>query len=335
LATDASAQSTAVFPRALGDRFELLGELDYGRLGTVYEAVDRTRPVGAGDRTVALLRIPLLSGRSPERIERDFSRLQSLRHANIVPVFELVRGADAYLVTMEVVDGEPLCCVLDSLWPELPSREEAFDVIRAAGAALIHAHARGVVHGDVDAANVLISGAGEVKVPFAATCLLRRGPFAARARDDTRGLARLAYELLEGAEPSTDGGGATRGGREPRRIRGLGRAEQRALHAALCGRDDRVPNVGELAAVFAAPPETPTRTFRWDAPRVAWAAVLIVAIVGVGYELRRDGPLPTEPIVDAQVSPLDAGDELDEEHATDDDEPAIDDDATELQPIAG
>jgi hypothetical protein len=323
-ATAASAQSTAAFPRPLGDRFELLGELDYGRLGTVYGAVDRARPAGAADKTVALLRIPLLSGRAPERIERDFERLQSLRHPNIVRVFELVRGADAYLVTMELVDGEPLSSVIDSLWPELPSRDEAFDVIRAVGAALVHAHAHGAVHGDVDVANVLISAAGEVKVPFAATCLLRRGLFAVRARDDTRGLARIACAVLAGA-------------REPRRIRGLGRAELRALHAALSDRDDRVPSVGELSTAFAA--RADRRTFRPQGARreqrLAWAAILIAAVLGVVHALRQDDSLPAEPIVDAQGASLDAGDEIDDEPAIDDDAPPLDDDDPRSQPVSG
>ena len=319
----------AVFRRALADRFELVGELDYGRLGTVYEAVDRTRPVGAVDSRVALLRIPLLAGREPARIQRDFARLLSLRHPNIVRVFELLREADAYLVTMEFVDGRPLRTVLDNLRPELPSRDEAFDVLRAVGAALIHAHARGVVHGDVDVANVLIGGASEAKLPFAA-CLLRRGPSAARERDDTRGLARIAYEMLAGAEPS--------GGR----IRGLRRAEQRALRAALYARDHRGPDLGELVAAFAPPaeihtfPAGPPR----GAPRAAWAAVLVVAILGLGYVLHRDDVPHGEPIVDAEVSPLADGGAIDD--ATDDaindeidDEPAIDDDDPEAKPASG
>jgi hypothetical protein len=328
------APLAAAFPRPLGDRFELVGELDYGRLGTVYEAIDRTRPVSAEDRTVALLRIPLLTGRSSERIERDFARLLSLRHPNIVRVFELIRGEDAYLVTMELVDGEPLCSVLDSLLPELPSRDEAFAVIRAVGAALVHAHARGAVHGDVDVANVLIGAPHEVKVPFAAAWLLRREAFAARARDDTRGLARIANQLLTGADPPGGFGRPAQGERKPRAIHGLGRAKRRALRAALYGRDDRAPDVGELVAAFAPPAEV--RASRAEnqrgAPRFAWGAVLIAAILVVSYALYRDDLSPAEPIVDAEVAPLDAGDEIDQSI---EDEPAIDYDDPEGKPASG
>ena len=331
-AADMGEYAPAPLPRLLCGRFELHGELNYGRLGTVYEAIDRTRPVGAADRAVALLRIPVLTGRTPERIERDFARLLSLRHPNIVRVFELVRDTEAYLVTMELVDGAPLCAVLDTLRPELPSRDEAFDIIRAVGTALTHAHARGAVHGDIDVANVLVGSAREIKVTFAGAWLLCRAPSAARVRDDVRGLARIAYELLAGAAPSDGRGGPTRGDGAPKRIRGLGTAQWHALRAALCGRNDRAPDVGELVTAFA-----PAATVAFRAmyprvpPRLAWAAVLLVAILSLGYALRRNDSPPAEPIVDAEVSPLDPVDEIDQKV---DNEPATDDDDSEEPPVS-
>jgi hypothetical protein len=332
-APDTRPRSAAGFPRPLGDRFVLFGERDYGRLGTVYEAVDRTRPVGAADRTVALLRIPLVAGRSPGRIERDFTRLLSLRHPNVVRVFELVRGSDAFIVTMELVDGEPLRSVLAGVWPELLSHDEALDVICAVGAALVHAHERGVVHGDVGVANVLIGGARAVKVPFAAACLLRREPVAVRARDDARELARMAYELLTGSEASNGAIRLQRGAGAQRRVRGLRRPARRALNAARFGRDDCVPDVDKLVTAFAA--RADVSPFGGPRLRVAWAALLIVAIFGLGYTLHRNDPLPAEPIVDAEVSPLDTGDDLHDDAALDEEEPAIDDDNPGLRPVSG
>jgi hypothetical protein len=99
------------------------------------------------------------------------------------------------------------------------------------GAAIAHAHARGVVHGDLNPANIFITDDGEVRVlDFGASHQLHHGPWisefddqrpiavatpsfascqvlegeVADARDDVYALACVAYALLSGKHPFND-----------------------------------------------------------------------------------------------------------------------------------
>jgi len=107
-------------------------------------------------------------------------------------------------------------------------RAFALAVIRDVGAALAHAHSRGVVHGDINPQNILITSEGELRVldfsashkllpdswstdhelsqrapvatPAYASCQLLDGQ-QPDARDDLFALACVAYVLLSGRHP--------------------------------------------------------------------------------------------------------------------------------------
>ena len=153
-------------------------------------------------RSVAVSILPAHVATSRTRLvslQREFDEIRALHHPNIARVLELHCDAQQCYVTSERLDGEPLREVLTHLSPERLDAEEADDIVRAIGSALIHAHDQGVVHGDVRPENVLVT----MDRRFLLTNFLSRrvAPVAGPVRrvDDSVGLAKLAAELYTGS----------------------------------------------------------------------------------------------------------------------------------------
>jgi serine/threonine protein kinase len=235
----------------LRDRFVIEERLEHGRFGSVFRALDRQRSRDDGvSRYVAILVLPaemLRNARQIDAFKREFSAAQSLSHEHLVQLYDLDRDGDVHFVVMEWVDGESLRNVVDCLAPELLSEEEALTVVSSVGEALLYAHANGLLHGDVRADNVIVTERGDVKLLLTSACLARSAPFPVEQRDDVRGLAGLAYELLSGAPPPAPPG-APRSDKslEPDAVRSLSRAHSNALRAALTSQEGRTRTVQEF-----------------------------------------------------------------------------------------
>ncbi|MBN1238089.1 MAG: protein kinase [Gammaproteobacteria bacterium] len=221
----------------LRDRFVLEEQLEHGRLGRVFRALDRQWSRDDGMRRyVEILVMPgeiVGNSRQLDAFKREFSTVQSLSHPNVVELYDLDRHGDVHFVVMEWVDGESLRNVLDCLAPEPLSEEDAVRVVRGVGEALSHAHARGIAHGDVRADNIIVNEQGDVKLLLASACLARSAPFSVEPRDDVLALAALAYELLSGTMPPAAGLPRGEKAADPWRIDGLGRRQWSALREAL------------------------------------------------------------------------------------------------------
>ena len=106
---------------------------------------------------------------------RDEARLgAALRHHNIVQVLDYGRSGESTYLVLEYVDGRNLAELITSAADDrryLPSEVAAFAVAECCGA-LEHIHSRrdgagehlGIVHRDINPANVLLSWDGEVKI---------------------------------------------------------------------------------------------------------------------------------------------------------------------------
>jgi hypothetical protein len=298
----------------LRDRFVLEEELDHGRFGTVYKAVDLTRAGSdAAHHHVSLLVLPAEAARNGvlDAFKRELGRLQSLHHPNIIEVLDFDRDGAVHFVTLEYVDGESLRSIVDSLRPELLWEREAVAVVRAIGDALLYAHARGVVHGDVRLENVIVTAQHDVKVLFTSACIAGSAPFSVEACDDVRGLAGIAYELLAGEppflRPALTG---PQGPAEPKRIKSLSRRQWKVLRGILLGRGDETDGVAELLEVLhtvGAAPEAVAHDEPRPARSTAWrwvAAAWIVVLLGTAYVLTSGAP--DEP-ADAPAAALDVG----------------------------
>src|SRR5207302_521596 len=137
--------------RAIGDRYELLSSVGAGGMGFVYSA----RHVTLG-HVVAVKVLPpevAASEMRMRRFQREAALGASLAHPHIVPVYDFgVRAGITFLIT-PFVRGPTL---ERALAQERPSLDAALRVAREIGAALDHAHGRGVVHRDVKPSNILI-----------------------------------------------------------------------------------------------------------------------------------------------------------------------------------
>jgi serine/threonine-protein kinase len=138
--------------------YSLLEAVGVGSTGTVWRAVHRD--IG---RVVA---VKVLSPEVfDERLQSEARILASLDHPNIVKVYDFAEagrdGLDepAWLAE-EWVDGARLDVFVSHLGTSRLTGEQAVGVVRGALQGLAHAHAAGVVHGDISAGNILIDHSG-------------------------------------------------------------------------------------------------------------------------------------------------------------------------------
>jgi len=153
-------------------RYRLAERLGAGGLGVVMAAED---PELGRRVAIKLIRMGSTDRRAFERLEREASALARVSHPHVVGVFDVGRydahdsptnawpvdvPMDGVYIVMELCEGKDLAAWLRT--PRTP--EEVLRVFRAAGAGLAAAHAAGVVHRDFKPANVVVDGAGGVKV---------------------------------------------------------------------------------------------------------------------------------------------------------------------------
>jgi CheY-like chemotaxis protein len=140
-------------------RYELLDKLGEGGMGVVYKARDRQL-----DRLVALKFLASgLAGseRAEARSVEEARTIAALNHANIATIYEIRETEGAPVLALEYLPGGTLRARLDS--GRLPFAE-IVEIGRQVADGLAHAHAHGVVHGDVKPENLLFTADGRVKI---------------------------------------------------------------------------------------------------------------------------------------------------------------------------
>ncbi len=143
-----------------GGRYQLRRRIARGGMAEVFLAHDRML-----DRPVALKVLFQELSTDPnfvERFRREAQAAANLSHPNIVSIYDWGEEQGTYYIVMELVDGRPLSTVLKAEGTLLADR--AADIGAAVASALAFAHKHGVAHRDVKPGNVLIDGAGTVKV---------------------------------------------------------------------------------------------------------------------------------------------------------------------------
>lgn len=248
----------------LRNRYELLQLLGRGGMASVYKARDRYRTsLGVADCWVAIKIVQPHPSRpgSVDALGREFHNAQRLSHPNVINVYDIDREGDASFYSMELLDGERLGQLIKRAGGRLP-RRYALAIIRDIGAAIAHAHSRGVVHADLKPHNIMITRDGHVRVldfgsgavrpgepwiselspggdyrqatPQYASCEQLQG-WCADPRDDIYALACMAYQLLAGKHPFDQRSSLVARGRRmrPRRPAAIRGDNWRALRRGL------------------------------------------------------------------------------------------------------
>lgn len=138
------------------DGYHILDEISHGAQGAVYEAVQL-----ATKRIVAvkvLIAGPYASAIQRQRFRREIDLLASLRHANIVTIYDsgITEDNQAYLA-MEYIHGQPLDSYVSL---QQAGIDETLAMFRIVCDAVDYAHRRGVIHRDLKPGNVLVDTDG-------------------------------------------------------------------------------------------------------------------------------------------------------------------------------
>jgi eukaryotic-like serine/threonine-protein kinase len=194
-------RSDAMAPEVFANRYEVGRPIGRGAMTRVLEAWDRRE-----HRHVAL-KVPAdrLAGHEAflERLEREAQTAASLTHPNIAAVHGVGGDSRTRFVVSELVAGRSLGDMLAGRGP-LPAVGAA-RVAANVCAALAAAHRRGVVHGHLTPANVLLAIDGQVKVTDFRLAQAAR-PLAAGSDPaaDLQGVGRCLAAMLTGREPVAD-----------------------------------------------------------------------------------------------------------------------------------
>ncbi|MBA3560642.1 MAG: protein kinase [Gemmatimonadaceae bacterium] len=198
--------------------FQIVEKLGGGGMGRVYKALDLRL-----DRTVALKFLPPhlnAEADAKRRFAHEAKAASALDHPNICAIHEIGEtDAGQLFIAMAHCDGETLKEKIAR--GPLPIAQ-AFEYVARIAEALERAHDAGIVHRDVKPANVMVTGAGVVKIvdfglaKMAGTDVTREGTTigtvaymspeqtrgtAVDGRSDLWSLGAVLYEMLTGQRP--------------------------------------------------------------------------------------------------------------------------------------
>ena len=139
--------------------YEILGELGKGGQGAVYQALDTKL-----NRTVALKLLPpelTVSEVNRKRFQREAQLASALDHPNICTIHDLTEFEGLHFIVMQFVAGRNVRELVGGRPLEL---ESALKIAIQVCDALAAAHARGIIHRDIKAHNIIITDSGQAKI---------------------------------------------------------------------------------------------------------------------------------------------------------------------------
>ncbi len=142
--------------RALGPGYEIEERVGAGGFAVVYRVRDLRLK---RDLAVKVLRPDL--GLSPDmlqRFRREAETVAALRHANIVPIYDVGEAEGIAFLIMPLIAGESLRATLEREGAMPPAT--AARILREAASGLAAAHDAGVIHRDIKPENIMLEGPG-------------------------------------------------------------------------------------------------------------------------------------------------------------------------------
>jgi len=141
------------------DNYRILEKLGSGGQGDVYKAVDTKL-----GRTVVIKVLPpdlTVREANLKRFEREARLASSLDHPNICTIFDLGEAGNVHYIAMQSIEGRNVRQLVNGRPLELKS---ALSIAIQVADALATAHAKGIIHRDIKAGNVMVTDSGQVKV---------------------------------------------------------------------------------------------------------------------------------------------------------------------------
>ncbi|KAF5390655.1 hypothetical protein D9757_002769 [Collybiopsis confluens] len=187
------AGAATAAPVSRPDLYSIVGQVGEGTFGKVYKARNTVTNIH-----VALKRIRMESERDgfPVTAMREIKLLQSLRHDNVVRLYEMMVSSSVYMV-FEYMDHD-LTGVLSQTQFQF-SVAHLKSLCHQMFCGLAYLHHKGIIHRDIKGSNILINNKGELKL---ADFGLARFYQKRRKADYTNRVITLWYrppELLLGA----------------------------------------------------------------------------------------------------------------------------------------
>lgn len=152
-----------------------------------------------------------------ENFRNEAASIAGLKHDNILRVYDFEERFRTLFIIMEYIEGESLKNILARLGKLSP--ETAADYLLQVCAGLQYAHARNIIHRDVNPLNIFVQPGGRVKIlDFGLACPVGTETYEffgmmsynapeqisgdpVDARTDIYSLSILAYEMLTGRKP--------------------------------------------------------------------------------------------------------------------------------------
>ena len=145
-------------PTTIG-RYEVVSRLGQGGMGSLYLAKD---PKIGRLVAIKLVRQEFDSPEARQRFAREAQSAGTLRHPNIVTIFDVDEHDGLPFIAMEYIDGETLGEVVKrkALLPVARRLQWVEDLC----AGLAYAHRQGVIHRDIKPANLMVDTEGSLKI---------------------------------------------------------------------------------------------------------------------------------------------------------------------------
>jgi eukaryotic-like serine/threonine-protein kinase len=139
--------------------YRILEKIGAGGQGTVYKATDTK----LGRSVVIKVLPPELTAKEAnlKRFEREARLASALDHPNICTIFDLNEIGGVNFIAMQFVEGKNVRQLVNGRPLDLRS---ALSIGIQVADALAAAHARGIIHRDVKAGNVMVTPSGQVKI---------------------------------------------------------------------------------------------------------------------------------------------------------------------------
>jgi serine/threonine-protein kinase len=148
--------SATNLPPRIG-RYDILDRIGYGGMGMVFRA--RDPHIG---RAVAIKLLRVSDEDLHDRFLREAQSAGSLKHPNIVTIYDFGEHDGAPYIVMEYVEGTTLAGHIKQNIPLTLARK--LELLEELAAGLEYAHNKGVIHRDVKPANVMVDREGILRI---------------------------------------------------------------------------------------------------------------------------------------------------------------------------